>query len=74
MSNIWRNFLEFLTSEEMCKMLKVKDSYLRNLRHQKRIPYRKIGKLVRYEKSAIEKWIESGKSAETTTYLPEEIM
>jgi len=58
---------ELLTSEEVCSILKIKDHFLRDLRHQKRIPFVKIGHLVRYVPSQIQKWIESGASAHTSS-------
>ncbi len=61
---------ELLTTEELCKMLKVRESYIRNLRSQKRIPYVKLGRLVRYKATDIEQWIKSGRSSDI---VPQEV-
>ena len=49
-----------LNSRELAAILKVKESYLKNLRHENRVPFLKIGRLVRYSLEDIEKWIASG--------------
>lgn len=52
-----------MTTEELCRMLKVKESFLRGLRYQGRIPYLKVGGLVRYQPDDIAEWLKSGQSA-----------
>lgn len=47
------------TTEDLCKILKVKNSFIRDLRHQRRIPFKKIGRLVRYVPAEIEGWLKS---------------
>ncbi|MFH1263162.1 MAG: helix-turn-helix domain-containing protein [Pseudomonadota bacterium] len=56
---------ELLTTEDVCRILKVKESFIRDLRHQQRIPFIKIGHLVRYVPLAISAWLENGESAKT---------
>jgi excisionase family DNA binding protein len=51
-----------LTTEELCKMLKTRESFIRNLRSQGRIPYVKVGRLVRYRPEDISAWLK-GQSA-----------
>ncbi len=60
---------QLLTTSEVCRFLKVKESYVRDLRYQQRIPYIKIGHLVRYDPEQIVQWIRSGKSAETVSEI-----
>jgi excisionase family DNA binding protein len=56
---------ELLTTEDVCRILKVKESFVRDLRSQQRIPFRKIGHLVRYLPEEITAWIRNGDSANT---------
>ena len=63
---------ELLTTDELCQLLKVKASFIRDLRSKKRIPFVKLGHLVRYQKSAIQKWVESGQSANIVSPLMEQ--
>ena len=49
---------ESLTMEETASFLKVKVRMLRSLCFQKRIPYFKVGNLVRFEKGAVVRWLE----------------
>ena len=51
---------ELWTSEELCNRFKLKMSYVNDLRSQGRIPFIKIGRLVRYCPEVIYNWIESG--------------
>jgi len=55
---------KLLTSEEVGELLKVKSTYLRDMRSKGLIPYIKIGRLVRYDQYKLERWLESGKSAD----------
>ncbi|MFH1261893.1 MAG: helix-turn-helix domain-containing protein [Pseudomonadota bacterium] len=57
--------LNLLTDEDVCTMFRVRKSYLRDLRSQKRIPFLKLGNLVRYRAEELESWINSGASART---------
>ena len=57
--------LDLLTTADLCRMLKVKESFIRDLRHQQRIPFIKIGHLVRYVPIEISVWLENGESAKT---------
>lgn len=49
---------EYLTIGELCERLKLKKQYIKRLTSERKIPFRKIGHLVRYEWNQIEKWIE----------------
>lgn len=48
---------EFLNIDELCAKLKVKKQFVRKLTHQRKIPFRKIGRMVRYYWPDINKWI-----------------
>jgi len=50
----------YLTIEEMALMLKLSEQTIRRYVFNKTIPYRKIGKAVRFRLSEIEKWISGG--------------
>lgn len=58
--------LALLTDDDVCEMFRVRKSYLRDLRSQKRIPFLKLGNLVRYRAEELESWINSGASARTS--------
>ena len=47
-----------LTIEEISGMLVVRKSTLYSWSHQRRIPYIKVGSLLRFRMSDIEKWLE----------------
>jgi len=44
---------EFLTTEEVAKMLNCKTGIINKLKKQKKIPYIKIGALVRFDKAEV---------------------
>ncbi len=50
----------YLTIEELAVMLKISEQTIRRYVLNKTVPYRKIGKAVRFRLSEIEKWINSG--------------
>jgi excisionase family DNA binding protein len=50
----------YLTIEELAVMLKLSEQTIRRYVLNKTIPYRKIGKAVRFRPSEIEKWINGG--------------
>ena len=52
---------DFLKIDELCKILKVKKSYIYNLTFSKQIPFYKIGNLLRFKHSEIEKWLSQRK-------------
>ena len=45
--------------KELAEYLKVDESWIYNKSHLREIPHFKIGKYIRFKKSAIDKWIES---------------
>ena len=47
----------FLNYDELAELLGVRRNWLEQAVFHKRIPYVKIGRLVRFEKDAIEEWI-----------------
>lgn len=48
---------QLLTISELAQELKVKRSWVRSMIYKKRIPFLKIGRHVRFDKSNVEKWI-----------------
>ena len=48
---------ELLTIDELCKILKVKKSYIYNLTYSNQIPFYKLGNLLRFKFSEIESWL-----------------
>lgn len=50
---------EFYNFKETCEWLSMKDSMLRKLVFEKKIPYYKVGKSLRFEKSQLLEWLES---------------
>lgn len=53
-----RKLDRLLTVEEMCRLLNVKKSFIYTLTHEKKIPYIKIRKFIRFRESEINKWLE----------------
>jgi len=51
---------EILTIEDVGAWLKVKESFLRALIYQRRIPFFKVGRLIRFRRSDLEHWIAEG--------------
>ncbi len=49
---------ELLTIEELAKILAIKKSHIRSLVFKKKIPYLKVGKLIRFSPDEIKRWIE----------------
>lgn len=47
-----------LTVDDLCKLLCLKKSYIYNLTFQRKIPFLKIGRHLRFRKSDIEAWLE----------------
>ena len=52
------NEKEMLTIPELCHLLKVKESWLRHQIYMRKIPYYKIGRLIRFSKEDIRVWLE----------------
>lgn len=48
----------FLDGAEVCRMLAITPRHLRRLVEERRIPVTRIGRLLRYERTEIETWIE----------------
>ena len=48
-----------LTVQEICELLQVKKTYVYWLTHQKKIPHIKIQGILRFRRSAIDRWLES---------------
>ena len=48
---------KFLTINELAEMLNVKTSWVRRAVFEKRIPFKKMNRLVRFEIEAINQWI-----------------
>lgn len=57
---------DYMTIGELAEKLKVSRGYIYNLCYKHRIPYRKIGRLVRFLPSEIEEWIDSQTVSETS--------
>jgi len=50
-----------MTTSDVAAMLQVSQNTLRNMRHQRRVPFLKLaGGAVRYRRSEIEQWIATG--------------
>jgi len=58
---------DILTIEEVSVWLKVKESFLRALIYQHRIPFFKLGRLVRFRKRDLEKWMASSSGNDSQT-------
>jgi excisionase family DNA binding protein len=54
---------ELLTPEDVCRLLKIKRSYLYDLTHRNRIPHLKLGRHLRFRRSDLEAWL-AGKRIE----------
>ena len=52
---------QYITTEQLCEWLKIHKNTANNWR-RKGMPYIKIGNTVRYDKEAIQKWLESQKT------------
>lgn len=50
---------EYLTIDELSKYLKIPKSTLYKMTMTKRMPCAKIGKQLRFRKSAIDRWVEN---------------
>jgi len=49
---------KYLTIEEVCDILKVKKHYIYALTSQRKIPFIKVGRFLRFEKGKLEKWLQ----------------
>lgn len=50
-----------LNINELSNLLNVKESWVRSAVFRKKIPYIKVGRLIRFDKNVIEEWILSRK-------------
>lgn len=50
---------ELLTVQNVCDLLNVKKSYVYWLTHSKKIPFIKIGGLLRFRKADIDAWLQA---------------
>lgn len=50
-----------LTIKQLCTLLQVKESWARHQVFLGRIPFIKVGRLIRFERSAIEAWLKNTK-------------
>ena len=48
----------YTTEEELAKELRVSQRHLINLRNRRLIPYIKLGRLIRYDRAAVQKAIQ----------------
>lgn len=48
---------------EVATYLGVKESYVRHLVHERRIPFYKVGRLVRFDPDELDVWFKSGRQA-----------
>ena len=55
---------DYLTTEELCKALKIAKSTLSKLRNTDGLPFIRIGNLIRYQPSAIEEWLRETQESE----------
>lgn len=49
----------YLTLNELCELLKIPKPTIYDYTHQKKIPFVKIGKLLRFPLSVIESWLKN---------------
>ena len=49
--------VEWLGVPELARMLNVSEDMIRSLVHQRRIPYYKVGKLIRFDPNEIAEWL-----------------
>jgi len=47
----------YLTIKEVCAILQVKEHYIYALTSQKKIPFIKLGRFLRFERDKIEQWM-----------------
>lgn len=48
----------FLDGSQVCELLSITPRHLRRLVEERRIPVTRVGRLLRYERDEIERWIE----------------
>jgi excisionase family DNA binding protein len=55
-------FEELVDINHLCKVLKLKKSYVYNLTYSNQIPFYKLGNLLRFKLSDVETWLEMKKN------------
>ena len=60
---------QLLTVQEICDLRKVKKTYVYWLTRQRKIPHIKIQGILRFRKSAIDRWLESQEVRATQSVL-----
>lgn len=50
---------DLLTIDELSKLLKLKKSTLYSWVHERRIPHLKVGRLLRFRRDSVEKWLKT---------------
>lgn len=61
MTNYKKNLL---TLKQLCHFLSTSESHIRGLVYKNMIPYKKVGKLLRFDLDQIQTWIEEVKTRE----------
>jgi excisionase family DNA binding protein len=56
-----RSRTPLLTIEDVAELLSVRPGYVRRLVRERRIPYVKVGKLLRFDPGDLEEWLEAGR-------------
>lgn len=52
-------YLNLLTVDQLCRRLKLKKSYVYDLTYRKRIPFKRIGRFLRFDPEEIKEWIDA---------------
>ena len=58
------NIPQLLTIDQVAERLGVTERYVRRLVAEKRVPYRKLGKLIRFAEYEIAEWLDSTRRPE----------
>jgi excisionase family DNA binding protein len=64
-----RKLDRLLTIDELCKLLNLPKSSVYYLTHQKKIPFMKICRKLRFRESVINKWLESQEVCDGDTQI-----
>jgi excisionase family DNA binding protein len=51
--------LNLLTIDQLCRRLKLKKSYVYDLTYRKKIPFKRIGRFLRFDPKEIKEWIDA---------------
>lgn len=52
------NQSRYLNTKQLVELLQIKESHVRALVFRREIPFKKVGKLVRFDRNEIERWLE----------------